>query len=70
MLAAVERASVILSGYPCEEAEALGWRCVPLRMKRTVQARDGGMLPYAPEVVWLSPAVPEVVPNLWDGAAA
>ncbi len=68
-LAEVQHAAVILSGYPCEEAEALdGWRMVPLRMKRTVQSRAGGSLADAPEVVWLSPAVPEVVPNLLDAA--
>jgi DNA adenine methylase len=69
-LATVKHAAVILSGYPCEEANALGWRMVPLRMKRTVQSRAGGKLAVAPEVVWLSPAVPEVVPNLLDGTAA
>lgn len=69
-LANVEHAAVILSGYPCEEADALGWRCVPLSMKRTVQSRDGGTLPDAPEVVWLSPAVPEIVPNLFGSEAA
>ncbi len=69
-LAGVKHAAVILSGYPCVEAEALGWRMVPLRMKRTVQSRDGGTLADAPEVVWLSPAVPEVVPNLLSGVGA
>lgn len=69
-LLTVEHASVILSGYPCEEADALGWRCVPLAMKRTVQSRAGGVLPKAPEVVWLSPAVPDVIPDLLSGAAA
>jgi DNA adenine methylase len=69
-LAEVRHAAVILSGYPCEEAEDLGWRMVPLRMKRTVQSRAGGTLADAPEVVWLSRAVPEVVPNLLDGTAA
>ena len=69
-LAEVQHAAVILSGYPCEEAEALdGWRMVPLRMKRTVQSRAGGRLADAPEVVWLSPAVPEVVPDLFSGVA-
>lgn len=53
----VEHASVILSGYPCEEAERLGWRSIDLRMKRTVQSRDGETLPDAPETLWLSPAV-------------
>lgn len=53
----VKEASVILSGYPCEPAERLDWRMVPLKMKRTVQSRDGGSLPDAPEVVWLSPNI-------------
>lgn len=53
----LQHARVILSGYPCDEAERLGWRMVPLRMKRTVQSRDGGTLPDAPEVVWLSPNI-------------
>lgn len=66
-LGEVEHAAVILSGYPCDEADALGWRMVPLRMKRTVQSRDGGTLADAPEVVWLSPAVPEVMPDLLSG---
>jgi DNA adenine methylase len=55
----VEHAAVILSGYPCEEADRLGWRSVDLQMKRTAQSRDGGTLPDAPETLWLSPAVPE-----------
>lgn len=66
----VRHAAVIVSGYPCPEAERLDWPVVPLRMKRTVQSRDGGTLPDAPEVVWLSPAVPERVPSLLDGATA
>lgn len=71
VLAQVGQASVILSGYPCAEADALGWRMVPLRRKRTVQSRDGGTLDDAPEVVWLSPAVPEVVGDLFTvGEAA
>lgn len=60
----VEHAAVILSGYPCEEAERLGWRSVDLRMKRTVQSRAGDTLPDAPETIWLSPAVVEA-PNLF-----
>ncbi len=66
VLLEVQHAAVILSGYPCSEAERLDWRMVPLRMKRTVQSRDGGTLPYAPEVVWLNAAVPDVVPELFD----
>lgn len=58
VLLAVRHARVILSGYPCEEAERLGWRMVPLERKRTVQARSGEDLTAAPEVVWLSPNVP------------
>lgn len=61
----VERAAVILSGYPCEEAERLAWRSVDLRMKRTIQSRAGDTLPDAPETLWLSPNVPDV-PSLFD----
>lgn len=53
----LRHARVILSGYPCDEASRLGWRMVPLKMKRTVQSRDGEALPDAPEVVWLSPNI-------------
>jgi DNA adenine methylase len=55
----LEHAAVILSGYPCEETERLGWRSLDLAMKRTVQARSGGSLPDAPKTVWLSPTLPE-----------
>lgn len=65
VLAGVEHAAVILSGYPCPEAEDLGWRSVALSHKRTVQARAGSTLSIAPEVVWLSPSVPEPIPQLW-----
>lgn len=57
-LETVEHAAVVLSGYPCDEADRLGWEMVQLRMKRTVQSRDADELPDAPEVVWLSPNVP------------
>lgn len=66
VLAGVNRAAVILSGYPCAEADALGWRMVELERKRTVVQRDEASLPQAPEVVWLSPAVPERAPTLLD----
>lgn len=69
-LLGIDHAAVILSGYPCDEAERLGWRMVPLTMKRTVQSRAGGTLAAAPEVVWLSPAVPEVVTNLFTAPRA
>lgn len=68
VLAEVRHAAVILSGYPCDEANELGWRSLPLKMKRTVQARDGSALPLAPETVWISPQV-EVGGRLWDEAA-
>lgn len=55
VLRGLEHAAVILSGYPCVETEDLGWECVPLPRKRSVQARSGGTLSYAPETVWLSP---------------
>jgi DNA adenine methylase len=69
VLAEIRHAAVILSGYPCEQAARLGWRMVPLTMKRTV-SRNGDELPAAPEVVWLSPTLPAVIPTLFDGAAA
>lgn len=73
VLRGVENAAVILSGYPCPEAEDLGWRMVPLAHKRTVQARAGGTLSAAPEVLWLSPNVPEpreAPARLWTDEAA
>lgn len=54
VLLEMRHAAIILSGYPCDEADRLGWRAVPLRMKRTVQSRDGSTLGDAPEVVWLN----------------
>jgi DNA adenine methylase len=66
----VRHAAVILSGYPCDEADRLGWRMVELDRKRTVENRAGDKLAAAPEVVWLSPSVPEVVPTLFAGAVA
>lgn len=68
VLSGVENAAVLLSGYPCSEADGLGWRRVDLRHVRTVQARAGGRLSAAPEGVWLSPQVPEQVASLLDGA--
>jgi DNA adenine methylase len=67
----VRHAAVILSGYPCEEPERLGWRMLPLPRKRTVQSRSGEALQASPEVVWLSPAVPEVeASSLFERAVA
>lgn len=65
VLSDVREASVILSGYPCAAAERLGWRSHALRAKHTVQNRSGGVMGAAPEVVWLSPAVPDVVDSLF-----
>lgn len=63
-LLGIEHAAVILSGYPNEEVERLGWRTVELHALKNVQARAGGKLPKVPETLWLSPAVPEPIPNL------
>jgi hypothetical protein len=70
VLAEIRRAAVILSGYPCQQAEHLGWRRVPLRATRHVQARAARSRDAAPEVVWLSPAVPDPGPTLLAGGAA
>lgn len=66
----IENAAVILSGYPNEETDRLGWRSVDLRALKNVQARAGGKLPAVPETLWLSHAVPEPWPNLLTEAAA
>ncbi|MGH2799337.1 MAG: DNA adenine methylase [Thermoleophilaceae bacterium] len=68
VLTGIRHAAVILSGYPCQEAEALGWHMVPLRHKRHVQTHSG-VVTAAPEVVWLSPAVPDRIPSLLDDEA-
>jgi DNA adenine methylase len=72
VLLGVKHAAVILSGYPTEHADPLvlaGWRVERLRRKRTVQARSGESLGIAPELLWLSPAVPEVENDmLWPRA--
>lgn len=66
----VKRAAVLLSGYPCAEAEHLGWRSVPLPAKRSVSAAEDEGLARAPETLWLSPTVPEQLPNLLQTSAA
>lgn len=70
VLGSIENAAVIVSGYPCEEVDRLGWRTLALDANRNVQARAGGKLPKAPETLWLSPAVPDPWPDLLSGAAA
>lgn len=58
VLLEIEKASVLLSGYPCDATEVLetaGWAPVALRSRRTVQSREGEKLPMAPEFLWLSP---------------
>jgi len=70
VMAEIRRAAVILSGYPCEQAERLGWRSVALPATRHVHARGARTREAAPEVVWLSPLVPEPMPSLLAGGAA
>jgi DNA adenine methylase len=57
VLSGVRRAGVILSGYPCQAAEQLGWTRLELAHKRSVTARSGSTLADAPETVWINPAV-------------
>jgi DNA adenine methylase len=59
VLRPITRAAVILSGYPCPEADELGWRMVPLTHTLTAAVRAGDKVRDAPEALWLSPAVPE-----------
>lgn len=64
----LEKAMVILSGYPNDEASRLGWHSVRLHARRNVQTRAGGTLPVVPETIWLSPLIPDVPRNLWEAA--
>jgi hypothetical protein len=52
-------AAVILSGYPCADAQRLGWRTLALQRKCTMKARAGTTLSATPETVWLSPNIAE-----------
>lgn len=71
VLRGIEHAAVILSGYPCAEADALGWRTVSLKAERSAHIRAGAKRTPAPETLWLSPNVPEpTVSTLWDLEAA
>jgi DNA adenine methylase len=69
VLASIRHAAVIVSGYPCRQADELGWRSVRLPAMRHVGARSQRTREAAPEVVWLSPAVPEPVPSLLEPTA-
>ena len=57
VLSRVEHAAVILSGYPCDAVEDLGWTRLDLVHKRSVTARSGSTLADAPEAVWINPAL-------------
>lgn len=66
VLAGLKHAMVLLSGYPCEEADSLGWRRLDLERKRSSPLRADGTRPEAHETLWLSPNVPEPMPNLLE----
>jgi DNA adenine methylase len=55
VLRPIEHAAVILSGYPCEEADSLGWRRLDLHANSNVREGIG-----TPETLWLSPHIPEI----------
>lgn len=65
VLGGIQHAAVILSGYPCEEADALGWRMVPLA-HTVVASPDSDGRRTAPETLWLSPRVPDPPLMLFD----
>lgn len=67
VLRGIEHADVILSGYPCPEAEELGWRMIPLAHKLTVTAGVDKELRSAPEALWLSPNIEPPAARLWEG---
>lgn len=56
VLREIKHAAVILSGYPCEAAEDLGWEELPIATTAPISARSGSALRASPERVWLSPA--------------
>lgn len=61
----VEHAAVILSGYPCAEAERLtGWQAVPVNARTNMPLR--GQTGKAPECLWLSPALDRDAGSLFD----
>lgn len=68
VLANVQHAAVLLSGYPCQATEDLGWRAIPLPRKRSVQARAGSTLTDAPEVLWANDNAPTT--TLFEAAAS
>lgn len=65
VLADLRHAHVILSGYPCDDAEALGWRSIEWPMLIRGRSRRGEILDRAPETVWLSPNLPDPTPRLF-----
>ena len=69
LLRSLHRAAIIVSGYPNEHTEGLassGWREVALTAVRNIQARNGDVLPPAPEHVWLSPNIAQRSEALFD----
>lgn len=65
-LAGLRHAMVILSGYPCAETDALGWRSISWPQLNRVRAQQGDSTARAPETVWLSPNMPEPQPSLFE----
>ena len=58
-LLSIEKASVLLSGYPCEATEDLesaGWRRLPIKAWRRRQAKANRSIDRTPETLWLNPA--------------
>lgn len=63
-LLGVEHAAVMLSGYPCAEAERLvGWEPVDLLARTNMPLR--GRTGKAPETVWLSPTLSHPADSLF-----
>jgi hypothetical protein len=55
VLASVEHAAVLLSGYPCAEVDELGWHEIEMKALISSGSRAGVVLDVAPERVWLNP---------------
>lgn len=68
-LSEIRHAAVLLSGYPNEEVSRLGWRSVEIGgVLRGVPAN--GVMTTAPETLWLSPAVSDCTPSLFEVVSA
>lgn len=53
-LSSITNAQVILSGYPCEDIDKLGWKCIPLNHRKRSQSRLGETIHNSEECIWIN----------------